>query len=55
MTPALLRAHVQAARAYDAAAVAIKGHSARTNFVYPFELQSIVARAQKVPLNCAVH
>ncbi|KAL6772087.1 hypothetical protein ACKKBG_A28885 [Auxenochlorella protothecoides x Auxenochlorella symbiontica] len=31
----------EAARAYDAAAVAIRGPNARTNFIYPFELHSI--------------
>lgn len=31
-----------AAQAYDAAAVAIKGPTARTNFSYPFPLQSLV-------------
>jgi hypothetical protein len=33
---------VQAARAYDAAAVAIRGCNARTNFQYPFDLTTVV-------------
>eukprot|EP00887_Chlorella_sp_A99_P001325 scaffold14.g1325.t1 len=33
----------EAARAYDAAAVAIRGPNARTNFQYPCELASVVA------------
>jgi hypothetical protein len=33
----------EAARAYDAAAVAIRGHSSRTNFTYPdLQLDSLV-------------
>lgn len=45
----------EAARAYDAAAVSIRGPNARTNFQYPFELQSIVLpKASRVrPVCCS--
>ena len=39
---------LQAARAYDAAAVAIRGPSAKTNFKYPFQLLHLKHRRGKV-------
>lgn len=37
-----------AAQAYDAAAIAIKGPTARTNFRYPFPLQSVTTSCTDV-------
>lgn len=46
----------EAARAYDAAVVAIRGITARTNFDYPFELESTVApkigKVRKINREC---
>ena len=44
----LLDPDLQAARAYDAAAVAIRGPSAKTNFKYPFQLLHLKHRRGKV-------
>ena len=40
--------HLQAARAYDAAAIVIRGPTARTNFTYPLQLLHLKSKRGKV-------
>lgn len=41
-------AYVQAARAYDAAAIVIRGPAARTNYTYPMQLLHVKSKKGKV-------